>query len=103
MTSFADSGPGRAVGWGASPHEGWPDRRAPDGRWLGATTRGGDPDPVACQAACECGWRCEWSWRDGAPTAHVALGLPEPARAAGVEPPIVSIELPERAILRWPA
>ena len=47
------------MGWGTEPHEGWADEQLPDGRWSGGTHRGGDPDPVLCQAACGCGWRSE--------------------------------------------
>ncbi len=45
------------MGWGNLPHEGSADRKAPDGRWLGLTTRSGDFEEVARQAVCECGWR----------------------------------------------
>ena len=47
------------MGWGQEPHEGWADEKLPDGRWFGPTRRGGDPDPVAQQAVCSCGWRSE--------------------------------------------
>ena len=47
------------MGWGHEPHEGYADRRWPDGRWSGPTLRGRDPDAVAYQAVCSCGWRCE--------------------------------------------
>jgi hypothetical protein len=47
------------MGWGHEPHEGWADEKLPDGSWLGPTRRGGDPDPVARQAVCGCGWRSE--------------------------------------------
>jgi len=47
------------MGWGHEPHEGWADEKLPGGRWLGPMRRGGDPDPVAYQAACSCGWRSE--------------------------------------------
>ena len=47
------------MGWGTEPHEGWADQKYPDGRWNDGTTRGGDPDPVATQAACSCGWRSD--------------------------------------------
>ena len=47
------------MGWGQEPHEGWADEKLPDGSWLGPTRRGGDPDPVAYQAVCGCGWRSE--------------------------------------------
>jgi hypothetical protein len=184
------------MGWGQEPHEGWADERLPDGRWTGGTRRGGDPDPVAAQAVCGCGWRSErehpvpprpenlprdqrgipygpeyerwlsaleqadtacwedwnaehyepllelilartdsgrrhfldgrpvhagarielllengtwlpvrdeWGWdTEQPPTAHFALGLP-PAAHGIAEPPVVSIELPARAILRWPS
>jgi hypothetical protein len=189
------------MGWGQEPHEGWADRRTADGRWLGPTTRGSDPEPVARQAVCSCGWRSErehsvpsrpedlprdergltygpesdayqaaleqtedacwedwsaehfepmlgyepatqlilarsdggprhylngqsvhagaglevllddgrwlpvryeWSFQSASrPTAHFALGTPD--EAAGIaDGPVVSFELPVRAILRWP-
>jgi hypothetical protein len=53
----------------------------------------------------EAGWvrvRYEWSWQpDARPTAHLALGVPAPARDLA-DGPVVSFALPERAILRWP-
>jgi hypothetical protein len=54
----------------------------PDGSWL----------PV----------RYEWSWDPKRPaTAH--FGLSVPAQAREIEPgPVVSFEIPPRAILRWP-
>jgi hypothetical protein len=47
--------------------------------------------------------RYEWSWgADELPRGYAALGVP--ARAQGVtDAPLVSFELPARAILRWPA
>lgn len=47
------------MGWGQEPHEGYHDEKWPDGRWSGPTHRGGDPDAVAFQAVCSCGWRSE--------------------------------------------
>lgn len=47
------------MGWGTEDHEGYADERRPDGSWSGGTTRRGDPDAVAYQAACSCGWRSE--------------------------------------------
>lgn len=47
------------MGWGQEPHEGYHDEKCPDGRWSGPTHRGGDPDAVAFQAVCSCGWRSE--------------------------------------------
>jgi len=47
------------MGWGTGEHEGYADQKWPDGRWSGATHRGGDPDAVAYQAICICGWRSE--------------------------------------------
>jgi hypothetical protein len=47
------------MGWGEEPHEGWAYEKLPDGRWLGPTRCGGDPDPVAAHAVCGCGWRSE--------------------------------------------
>jgi hypothetical protein len=45
------------MGWGADEHEGFADEKRPDGSWSSPTHRGGDPDAVAYQAACSCGWR----------------------------------------------
>lgn len=47
------------MGWGTAEHEGFADERRPDGSWSGGTTRSGDPDAVAYQAVCSCGWRSE--------------------------------------------
>ncbi len=47
------------MGWGQEPHEGYNDEKRPDGTWSGPVHRGGDPDPVAYQAVCSCGWRSE--------------------------------------------
>ena len=47
------------MGWGTAEHEGFADEKRPDGSWSGGTTRSGDPDAVAYQAACSCGWRSE--------------------------------------------
>lgn len=47
------------MGWGTDEHEGFADERRPDGSWSGGTTRSGDPDAVAYQAVCSCGWRSE--------------------------------------------
>jgi len=47
------------MGWGTGEHEGYADQKRPDGRWSGATHRGEDPDAVAYQAVCTCGWRSE--------------------------------------------
>jgi hypothetical protein len=47
------------MGWGTEPHEGWCDEKWPDGRWSGSVHRGGDPNAVAYQAVCSCGWRSE--------------------------------------------
>jgi len=47
------------MGWGTGEHEGWADHKWPDGHWSGPVYRGGDPDAIAYQAVCECGWRSE--------------------------------------------
>jgi hypothetical protein len=47
-------------------------------------------------------FRYEWAYEAGKPArAHVALGVPDPARDQGVNP-VVDFDLPPRAILRWP-
>ncbi len=47
------------MGWGQEPHEGYHDEKWPEGGWSGPTHRGGDPDAVAYQAVCSCGWHSE--------------------------------------------
>ncbi len=47
------------MGWGQEPREGWADEKLPDGRWVGPTHSGGDPDPLAVQAVCGCEWRSQ--------------------------------------------
>jgi len=47
------------MGWGTGDHEGYADEKWPDGRWSGPTHRSGDPDAIAYQAVCSCGWRSE--------------------------------------------
>jgi hypothetical protein len=47
--------------------------------------------------------RYEWSWRaDELPRGYATLGVPAPAEEV-TDSPLVSFELPARAILRWPA
>jgi len=48
------------VGWGTAEHESFADEKRPDGLWPGGTSRRpGDPEAIAYQAACSCGWRSE--------------------------------------------
>ncbi len=47
------------MGWGTGEHEGYNDEKRADGSWSGPTHRGGDPDAIAYQAVCSCGWRSE--------------------------------------------
>jgi len=47
------------MGWGTDEHEGFADEKRADGSWSGGTTRSGDPDAIAYQAVCSCGWRSE--------------------------------------------
>lgn len=47
------------MGWGTSEHEGYADAKRADGSWSGPTRRADDPDAVAYQAVCSCGWRSQ--------------------------------------------
>jgi hypothetical protein len=47
------------MGWGTSEHEGFADEGRADGSWSGGASRWGEPDAVAYQAVCSCGWRSE--------------------------------------------
>ena len=47
------------MGWGTGEHEGYADEKRSDGSWSGPSHRGGDPDAIAYQAVCSCGWRSE--------------------------------------------
>lgn len=47
------------MGWGTNEHEGYADEKRADGSWSGPSHRGGDPDAIAYQAVCSCGWRSE--------------------------------------------
>lgn len=69
------------MGWGTSQHEGYADRRRADGSWSGPTHRSSDPEAVAYQAACGCGWRSERE-HPVPPRPH-DLALDEPGLAHG--------------------
>lgn len=47
------------MGWGTDEHEGYADEKRADGSWSGSAHRGTDPDAVAYQAVCSCGWRSQ--------------------------------------------
>ncbi len=47
------------MGWGTDEHEGYADEKRADGSWSGPWHHGGDPDAIAYQAVCSCGWRSQ--------------------------------------------